>query len=200
MIPSIYTGEAGALYFDHRWQRRSEDAQLHSARLFMPFVPPESTVIDFGCGTGAILKHLACTRRIGIEINEPSLREARANGIEAHASLSDVSSSSCDLAISHHALEHVPEPRAVLAELHRVLRPGKLVVLVVPCEMPAAFANRRWTRKPDVHLYSWNPLSLGNLVDACGFAVRDTRIVTGGYSRYIQWLESVPPLFWLGRN
>ncbi len=195
-----YTGEAGAVYFQHRLQRRSDDAQLHSARVFMPFVQPRSTVIDFGCGTGGILKYLACARRIGIEINEPSITEACRSGIEVHTSLSDVPSSSCDLAISHHALEHVPEPRLVIAELHRVLKPGGSLVIVVPCEMPRASAFRRWARKPDVHLYSWHPLSLGNLVHSCGFAVRDAHIVTGGYSRYIRRLEFVTPLFWLGEK
>jgi hypothetical protein len=47
----------------------------------------------------------------------------------------------------------------------------------------------------DVHLYSWNPLTLGNLLTACGFDVVESFLERGGYSRYNAWLYPIRPLF-----
>ena len=194
-VEAFYQGESGGRYFEYRRQRKRASAQFHSAQQFRPYVLAEDTVLDFGCGTGALLSHLECARRIGIDVNEPSLAVAQASGIEAYRSLSEIEGETVDVVISHHALEHVAEPFQIISEFHRVLKTGGKLVIIVPCEPGRRRHFRSWREQLDVHLYSWNPLSLGNLVATCGFTVEDAAVRTGGFSKLNEWMLPVPPAF-----
>ena len=194
MANSLYTGAAGARYEEHRFKCRSNYAQRTSAQVFLRFAAETMTVVDFGCGNGGILANIPCAKRIGVEINEAGAVDARARGIEVFSSVSELPDACADLVISHHALEHVPNPYGIIVHLRRILRPGGRVVIVVPCELPNMRYFRKWTPALDVHLYSWNPRSLGNIVHDCGFTVEQTAILSGGYSHYTKWLEAIPVL------
>jgi SAM-dependent methyltransferase len=194
MTDAVYKGISGTAYHEHRVKRRSDYAQRASSRIFLPYVSQATTVLDFGCGTGGILAGLPCARRMGVEINEHSAASARSRGIEVFESLGSVPSDCSDLAISHHALEHVPDPRSIVAGLRRVLKQDGRIVIVVPCEPPRRRYFRRWTPALDVHLFSWNPRSLGNLVRDCGFEVEHAGILPAGQSHYTRWLEGLPLL------
>jgi SAM-dependent methyltransferase len=197
----LYVGEAGEEYFQHRKGSRQSDAQRHSSRLFAARIDPDSIVLDFGCGTGELLHCIpGCRARIGIEINGASMMEAKENGIECHSDLSALSDESVDVAITHHALEHQLSPSSVICELHRVLRRSGKLIIVVPCENPRKRRFRAWRRRIDVHLYSWTPLSLGNLVTVCGFVVTEAFTETAGYSRFNRWLLAAPILFLAGEK
>ena len=93
-----------------------------------------STIVEIGPGTGANLKYLppGC-RWIGIEPNphmHAELRErADAHSVDAEfrmerAGRIDLPDASADAAISTHVLCSVADPDQVLAEVHRVLKPG----------------------------------------------------------------------------
>jgi SAM-dependent methyltransferase len=195
---SHYTGDGGRSYFEVRARRRARDAQIESARLFLPFVERTDTVLDFGCGTGGILASLPCARRVGIEVNEPSRGVARANGIEVHSELSAIPDESVDLVITHHALEHVHDPLSVLRRLLRVVREGGRLIAVVPAESPTDPAQP--LADPDRHLFSWTPKTLANLVHEAGFDVKRCYRAQGGYSRYIAWLRPFPALLHLAEH
>jgi SAM-dependent methyltransferase len=188
----LYRGVSGESYYRHRKMRRSPEAQRRQAALFARHIKPSDAVLDFGCGTGGILSEIECERRIGIEINEPSIADARRAGIEVFHDLQQIPAEQVDVAITNHAIEHVNEPYAIISELFRVLRPNGKLVVVVPFELPCIRRFRGWSRCPDVHLYSWNPRSLGNLIDACGFEVRESFILPVGYSRFNAWLSPLP--------
>jgi SAM-dependent methyltransferase len=192
MADSLYQGEAGVRYEQHRAKSKSDYAQQMSARVFLPLISDASTIVDFGCGTGGILGRLPCIRRIGVEINPASAAEARTRGVEVFSSVTSVPSACADLAISHHALEHVQNPREVLLELRRVLRLSGRLAIVVPCELPRRSYFRQWSEALDVHLYSWNPRSIGNLVRDCGYVVEQTSVLRAGYSHYTAWADSIP--------
>ena len=194
-VESLYMGKAGERYFRHRTKRYEVSAQRHSALQFTPYIQSEDTVLDFGCGTGEILSSLPCRRRIGIEVNEPSRAAAEANGVEVHSDFSAVADASIDVVITHHALEHTSQPFAIVSAMLRVLKAGGTLVAVVPCEPGHRRSFRRWHEQADLHLFSWNPLSLGNLVKSCGFTVREGRIATAGFSAYNRWLAGVPLAF-----
>jgi SAM-dependent methyltransferase len=190
-----YVGKSGEDYYVHRRSNRTQDVQEYSAQAFRPHISPSDTVLDFGCGTGGILKNIPCGRRLGVEINEASVAEARGAGIAVFSDLALIKSESVDVAITHHALEHVAEPHTVLLHLLRIVRPGGKLIVAVPAEPPRARKFRTWRPVNDVHLYSWSPLTLGNLLTACGFTVQKAVVQSGGYSRYNRWLVRLPIVF-----
>jgi len=191
-----YSGTAGQEYFEGRLRRLELPTQRHlGALLFQRYICPGYTVVDFGCGEGGILHSLHCGRRIGVEVNESGVRQATARGIEVHQDMGEIANESADVAISHHALEHTAEPHRIVLEFARILRPHGKLVLVVPCEPGRRRQFRRWHEQLDRHLFSWNPLSLGNLVTAGGFRVIDSFVRTNGYSRWNRWLLPAPAIF-----
>lgn len=128
-------------------------------------------VVDFGCGTGGILTVLQCRSKIGIEINSKAAQIARAKGLAVLEDLMQLDSRSADVIISNHSLEHCADPLTVLQGLHRVLRDGGKLVVVVPSESPFRKRFRKWAPNPQNHLFSWTPMSLGNLLSLAGFQV-----------------------------
>jgi 2-polyprenyl-3-methyl-5-hydroxy-6-metoxy-1,4-benzoquinol methylase len=154
-------------YFD--WQASiGEFGGWANAAKFAGFIRPQDTVLDFGCSGGWLLKNLDCGRRLGIEVIPAAAQVARANGLEVFASTAQAPDHAADVLISNHVLEHTLDPLRELQSLRSKLRPGGKAVFVVPCEsVDVAY-------KPgDVnhHLYSWSPMSLGNLFGEAGYTV-----------------------------
>jgi SAM-dependent methyltransferase len=173
---SRYVGEEGERYF--AWQRASSTgAGPVEARKFSEHVPPTARVLDFGCGQGELLLALPCAERIGVEPNPAARAVCASRGLAVAESLAEIPDASVDVVISNHALEHVPHPLRSLQELRRVLAPGGRVVLCLP------FDDWRRQRRYDpkdinLHLYTWSPLLIGNLLAQAGFSVSRTWMLT----------------------
>jgi SAM-dependent methyltransferase len=158
-------------YFD--WQQKgAQIGAWANSRIFGPYIASSDTVLDFGCGGGYLLARLVCARRIGVEVNPEARSKAVHNGVEVYDQTSDVTDSSVDVAISFHALEHTTDPLSELRGLFRKIRPGGKIVIMVPCE------SIRWRYRPnDInrHLFSWGPMTLGNLLTEAGFHVLESK-------------------------
>lgn len=98
---------------------------------------------------------------------------------------------SFDGILHSHALEHVPDPRGVLEEFFRVLKPGGWVFIEVP--------NESWdkvaTQKLIPHLYFFTPDTLSKLSQKAGFEVVKTAVL--GVDRLKAPLFSKGGLDWL---
>ena len=196
MTKKYYTENSGQRYYDIRSKCRNEIAQAESALKFAPYIDTKAVVLDFGCGTGGILSNIKCSRRIGIEVNEPSVNNAIEKGIEIFRDINDVPDNIADVIMTHHALEHIENPFEVLQNLYKKLKSGGRIIVVVPAENPHKRNNRSWRQDDEAkHLYSWNPLTLGNLIAAAGYKVDKATIIGGGYSHYIEILRPFPMLF-----
>ena len=101
-------------------------------------VKPGMSVLDFGCGPGGF--SLAAGRRVGpegrvyaVDIN-PLARNSVRQAAEKHGlkniqtilgdKLGEVPEASVDIALLYDVLHGLPEPRPVLVQLHRVLKPA----------------------------------------------------------------------------
>ncbi|MCB9963561.1 MAG: methyltransferase domain-containing protein [Rhodospirillales bacterium] len=191
-IKNTYTGDTGQAYYDMRQARRSDFVQERRAGHFQPFLQETDHVLDFGCGTGGVLRRLQCAQKTGIEVNPPSIAEAEAAGLTVYPELSRVDDSCVDVVISNHALEHVLDPARQISDMVRVLKEGGRTVLVVPSENPGSSRFHTWRRNdPDHHIYSWTPLSFGNLVGQCGLTVEQSFRRPIGYSKFIEPLADL---------
>jgi SAM-dependent methyltransferase len=154
------------------WQRSiGEFAGWADLPKFQPHLRETDAVVDFGCGGGYLLSRLRAADKIGVEPNPSARQVAQSHGFPVVASPDELADGLADVIISNHALEHVREPLRELERLRMKLKQGGLAVFVVPCEG----ARQRW-RPDDVnhHLYSWCPMSIGNLFTEAGFTVQSS--------------------------
>ena len=98
--------------------------------------PVGATVLEIGCGTGPVARVVAAWPNVrevvGVDPSPHLVEKARALSSGVPSLTFEVgdgrrlrfNASSFDVAILHTVLTHVPCPEAVLAEAHRVLRPG----------------------------------------------------------------------------
>lgn len=139
---------------------------------FQPYIQRTDKVVDFGCGGGYVLANLECLDRVGIEINPIARANCERLGVPVVADCEDVSDGWADVVISNHALEHVSNPLEVLVNLRRKMRPGAMIVFVVPCE---SVKTNYCPNNRDFHLFTWSPMNLGNLFHSAGFDVLESR-------------------------
>ncbi|GHC21618.1 class I SAM-dependent methyltransferase [Aidingimonas halophila] len=128
--------------YDRRWQgyvRASVDRA--AARLALQ---PDETLVDVGCGTGALLAMLSqqvpTARLTGIDLSSEMLAVAREHVgddvslIAATAERLPLPDASQDAVVSTSAFHYVRHPLPALGEMRRVLKPGGRVVIVDWCD------------------------------------------------------------------
>jgi SAM-dependent methyltransferase len=108
-------------------------------RFLLAHCPPPATVLDVGCGTGALAARLADSGYdvVGLDASRGMLEvlEQRAPGIEAvlgSATEIPFADEEFDVSLSVATLHHIADPRDVrraLAEMTRVVRPGGHVLV-----------------------------------------------------------------------
>jgi SAM-dependent methyltransferase len=162
-----------------RWYRfhllRFETRQL----LRRTGLAPGDAVLDVGCGTGDRLMVMRdagllpagveltaaadyARERLGLDVRRGTLDAARFEGGRFRA------------VTLYNVLEHLHEPRAMLAEARRLLAPGGRLAVQVPsaASVQARVFGRRWAAM-DVprDLWYWRPRLLARLLEEEGFSV-----------------------------
>jgi SAM-dependent methyltransferase len=141
--------------------------------------PPAPLVLDIGCGRGLLLGELAQMGARGIGLERTALDSTRgAAGFELRlGELTDQNfpAASFDAVVLWHAFEHLGEPRAALAEIDRIVKPGGLLVIAVPnnASWQARWFGPRWFHL-DVprHLHFFGHAGLLRLLQQHGYEVR----------------------------
>jgi SAM-dependent methyltransferase len=135
------------------------------------------TVLEVGCGEGALLAELSrrgfAPALAGFEISEKAASISRSRGLSvsvfdgARLPAGDLSH---DLGILSHVLEHVPDPGALLRENARVCRS---VIVEVPLEanLSARRASKREGAAQIGHLQSLDRERVHELVESAGLRV-----------------------------
>ena len=122
------------------------------------------TFLDVGCGEGSLLAGLRRLgllegkRVLGVDVAAARLAEARKVDAsfdlrqDSACELATIGSGSIDLLASTQVIEHVPDDRAMLAQVARVLAPGGRAYLSTVLRRPWAWyfyrCNGRWVLDP----------------------------------------------------
>lgn len=138
--------------------------------------------LDVGCGKGLLLQrlHEHGWQVFGTELSAVSSQYARSAGLTVYtAAVEDApfEAGSFDLVTLFHVLEHLPHPKASLATLFALLRPGGRLIVEVPniASWYARFFGDDWFHY-DVprHLFHFNPDTLRRIIAEAGFLVTRT--------------------------
>jgi SAM-dependent methyltransferase len=139
---------------------------------------PAGALLDVGCAYGFTLE-VARERGwqvLGVEAARDvgALTQARL-GVAVHADLlaAGLPAEGLDAVTLWDVVEHLPDPRAALAEVHRILKPGGVFSVVTPDvgSLAARVLGSRWeemTKMPE-HIFFFDRRSLGALLRATGF-------------------------------
>lgn len=111
-------------------------------RLLRNHLPPAPShgrrqLLDVGTGTGAMLEYLEPFGDVqAVEFEEEAVRFSHlrgATGVRLYdGNTLPFEDSSFDVVTSFDVIEHVEDDATIVAEMHRVLRPGGLLVVTVP--------------------------------------------------------------------
>lgn len=159
------------------------------------FRPRNRRALDVGCGIGIMVHYLRFLGfdAEGVEISEWGVEYARRElGLEKvrRGTVQEAAypAASFSLVTLVHVVEHLDDPVPVLREVFRILEPGGLVYVELPCS----------ERDPsdyyiDDHFWFYSPDSLKRLLSCVGF--RDVRVGEGTFDPN---LHHVPFLFAAG--
>ena len=177
---------------DHWWYRQLRRVVRFHLDRHLP-AWREAAILDAGCGTGANLAYLeGAGRRVGLDFSPDALAGCRTRGlvelVRGDATALPFANESFGAVLSMSVIYHewVRDPAAALREMHRVLRPGGLLLVDVPAyeslfsaHDEAVMTARRF-REP----------ALRALVASAGFEVLRTT----------HWMTLLFPAVWLARR
>jgi len=189
------------------WRVHVLGRALTDLQRMAPDAPRGGVVLDIGTGQGHSLPELAA-RFAPAQLHaldpEPDFAERSAAMVAAcpvpvtlhaaHAERIPLADASVDMVLCHQTLHHIVDQAAALAEVHRVLKPGGMLLLA---ESTRAYIHswiiRLLFRHP-MHVQRSAPEFLGLLRDA-GFQIDADRISTP----YLWWSRSdLGAREWLG--
>jgi SAM-dependent methyltransferase len=101
-------------------------------RLVARYAPPSGTLIEIGCGHGALLGELQKLgfQCIGVEVDPKSAAYARRTGVDVRSGIfPDVSLPAAEVFLSIDVLEHAADPEAFMRGIAGALKPGGVALL-----------------------------------------------------------------------
>lgn len=119
-------------------------------------------VLDVGCGIGDFLAFRAGT--VGVDINPHTIAWCLKRGLDAslmEPNLLPFEDDSFDGLVLDNVLEHLADPKPLLSEIHRVLKPGGALIAGVPGE-------RGFASDPD-HKVFYDKDDLSQVMASAGF-------------------------------
>lgn len=191
MQPDEYQKMAGVE--DAMWYYRA--LHRHVARSLSGAVPAATArVLDAGCGTGGLLRHLHAAHAdwvlTGLDLSPIAceLARERTGGEVVQGSIAALpfGAATFDAVVACDVVCQVTEPARAVAEFHRVLKPGGFAVLTMPAY--------QW-------MYSYHDKEVGNLW-RCTRGEVNARLHTAGFRvvRSTYWNMLTFPLAVLRRK
>ena len=121
-----------------------EAIRLHELQAVLELIPPRSSVLEIGAGTGWQARALAehGHQVSAVEVASSNYREELVWPVtEYDGEHIPFPPDSFDIVFSSNVLEHIPNVREFQRELHRVLKPGGSAIHVVPSSAWSLWTN-----------------------------------------------------------
>lgn len=160
-----------------------------------------SRLLDIGCAAGFLLDE---AKREGWEVYGVELSSWAAGfakkklGLENvfEGSLSAVSfpANFFDAVILKDTIEHLTEPKAILTDIRRILKPSGILCVNTPDihSLASRILGAKWWGIKQSHLYYYTPQTLSRLLDVTGFVPLKVRSHARTFSlKY--WAEKISP-------
>jgi len=171
--------------------------------------PAKGKVLDVGCSIGLFLDiaRSAGWKVWGLELSKKAVKYAvETLKLDVRPKLLEdcgFEPESFDVLTLWEVLEHVPDPRGLLADAAGLLKPGGLAALLVPNakslsvmmmrERSSAFGGRN-------HLWYFSPKTLPMLLDGCGFETVSISTQLSQIEEMASYLNYEDPYFPTGKN
>jgi SAM-dependent methyltransferase len=184
----------------HTWESRVIRVALDDLTRLIPAGkrPVRPVVLDVGCGQGKSFRHLqelfAPQRMIGIDFEQAcidrALEQAKKDDVAVQVQRGDVAAlaledASIDVVFCHQTFHHLTRQREALAEFHRVLKPGGLLLF--------AESTRAYIESWIIRLLFRHPMEVQKSADEYMAMVREAGFRFGP--------ENVStPYFWWSRS
>jgi SAM-dependent methyltransferase len=190
---AYYARSASAAFWTEHWGGQSLDGLLQVARtsplteLILRHLPPRGPLLEAGCGLGQYVVLLRERGRaaVGVDWSGEALRDGAARGAPLAAmDLRQLGVRAGAIAgyLSLGVVEHDPQgPDAILAEAHRALAPGGVLLLSVPYwnglrrlggPLLARRARRARAAGAEFYQFAFTRGELRRLLERHGFAPR----------------------------
>ncbi|MCC7009054.1 MAG: class I SAM-dependent methyltransferase [Acidobacteria bacterium] len=142
-----------------------------------------SLAIDFGCGDGVLCHELTSSGWddvVGIDVSRTRVARARrryprVRFYDRPIGQTDLARGVADLCVMDNVIEHLPDPRAVVADIRPYVRTSGRLVVITPNMESGIFRwlGHRWTPElaPHAHIFLFTAASLTRLLHAAGFEV-----------------------------
>ncbi|HEV3468939.1 MAG TPA: class I SAM-dependent methyltransferase [Pyrinomonadaceae bacterium] len=163
--------------------------------IFASFAPYRRTnrLLDIGCGAGSLLEaaRRAGWEAFGTEVSPPAVEHARRAGFEVfHGDLGGAPypDGHFDVVTASEIIEHLADPRAMIRQAARVLRPGGLFWATTPHGrgLTARVLGLRWSVvAPPEHLQLFSLGGLRRMLREAGF--RRARVASRGFDPFEIW-------------
>jgi SAM-dependent methyltransferase len=171
-------GRARGLWRLLAWLRPSDGPYLPSWSGHLPELASAERILDVGCGGGELLARLAVGRYralVGLDpFLPPGVIQPHPRVRLVRESLDRYQDAPFDLIMLHHSLEHMPDQKAALADVRRLLAPAGVCLIRVPIASgrPRQVYEADWVElDAPRHLFLHSRRSVERLAGACGLRV-----------------------------
>jgi len=188
-----------ALLTEEMW---SHISAIYKIRRLKPYLNPSTRLLEIGCSTGKLVEMASregIAESIGLEKSEKKVALGRLlnrNIIDKYLHECNFPSNYFDIVQAHHVLEHIPNLREVLDEVHRILKPNGIFYVVVP-RYNSMFVRHspKWEGwYPQKHFWHFTDTTLVKLLAEHGFEVMSLSCML--HSEY----STIKDNFWVARK
>ncbi len=176
-------------------------ARAKEAELYQQYLPLTSPVLDVGCGDGFFAKLAVGKADVGLDMADSRINEARTQQIYERLVLYDGKKMPFEdnifkSVMCNSVLEHTDDPKRIIGECFRVLKPGGRMVVTVMTEkwekylLGRLIFGRRYEnfmRKKQLHKHLLSYKQWSQIMEDAGFVIQERRGYLG--CRACRWLD-----------